>query len=85
MRAVIRGAAKYLASSCDSAGKFSYLARANGLPHDGRDMYDVTQAFKFLQMLYVLFSYRKHGWALTFENVDSARVGGRGPCAVRLV
>jgi hypothetical protein len=81
----IRGAAKYLASSCDSDGKFSYLTRANGLPHDGQDTYDVTQVHKIPKVFDIVTSCRKYSRELTFENVEAARVGGLGSRPVRPV
>ena len=55
------GAASYLASSCNSDGKFNYLARANGLSHPERDKYDVTQHAWVVSALAQYALYEKSG------------------------
>ena len=57
----IRWAANYLASSCDAEGKFGYLARANGLDHPEKDMYDLVHHSWVICALAQYALYEKNG------------------------
>ena len=57
----IRWAAKYLASSCDSGGKFRYLARANGLQHPENARYDIVHHAWVVNALAEYALYEKGG------------------------